>query len=93
MTTTPSSPGAPITDKRQLVEYLGVLWKQKWVILLVALLGPVAAYVWTMRQPRIYQADCLIEYDPNPPKPLGREVEDTTSPMMLRSTRPYSRTR
>jgi succinoglycan biosynthesis transport protein ExoP len=73
----------------QVVEYFGVLWKRKWIVLLVAVLGTAAAYAWTMRQPRIYQADCLIEYDPNPPKPLGREVEDVASPMMWWETREY----
>jgi capsular exopolysaccharide synthesis family protein len=73
----------------QVVEYVGVLWKRKWVIVLVAALVTAGAYVWTMRQPRIYQADCLIEYDPDPPKPLGREVEDVASPMMWWETREY----
>ncbi|HET6340375.1 MAG TPA: Wzz/FepE/Etk N-terminal domain-containing protein, partial [Polyangiales bacterium] len=89
MSTQPTSLSTGRAATTQVVEYFGVLWKRKWIVLLVAVLGTAAAYAWTMRQPRVYQADCLIEYDPNPPKPLGREVEDVASPMMWWETREY----
>jgi capsular exopolysaccharide synthesis family protein len=34
-----------------------------------------------MRQPRIYEATATIEYDPNPPRPLGNGVEDVAAPV------------
>ena len=37
--------------------------------------------VWTLKQPKLYQATCTIEYDPNPTTPLGREVEDVANPI------------
>jgi succinoglycan biosynthesis transport protein ExoP len=73
----------------QAVEYLRILWKRKWLILLIAGLGTGGAYAWTRGQPRVYEADCTLEYDPNPPKPLGREVDDLANPNMWWETREY----
>lgn len=86
--TEPQAAGAAIATTQSL-EYLRVLWKRKWLVLVVLVLGCAAAYAWTSRVPRIYQADCTIEYDPNPPKPLGREVEDVSAPMPWWETREY----
>jgi succinoglycan biosynthesis transport protein ExoP len=71
------------------LEYLQTLWKRRWVILLVAGLGCLAAYGWTLKQPRIYQADCTLQYDPNPPRPLGNEVADVASPMVWWESREF----
>lgn len=57
-----------------------VLWAHKWVVLVVALLVAGGVAFWTLRQPRIYEAVCSIEYDPTPPRPLGTKVEDVASP-------------
>jgi succinoglycan biosynthesis transport protein ExoP len=73
----------------QAVEYLRILWKRKWLILLIAGLGSGGAYAWTREQARVYEADCTLEYDPNPPKPLGREVDDLANPNMWWETREY----
>ena len=59
---------------------------------MVALVGTGAAYAWTARQPRIYQADCLIEYDLNPPKPLGHAVEEVSAPIGPCESREYATT-
>jgi capsular exopolysaccharide synthesis family protein len=40
-----------------------------------------AVIFWTLRQPKIYQATCTIEYDPNPTTPLGHQVEDVSNPI------------
>lgn len=62
-------------------EYLRVLWTYKWLILaMTAVVGTVVIF-WTLRQPKVYQATCTIEYDPTPTTPLGREVEDVTNPI------------
>jgi len=52
-----------------------------WVILLVTGVVGGAVLLYTMQQPRRYQAPCTIEYDPHPTTPLGREVEDVSSPV------------
>jgi len=36
---------------------------------------------WTLRTPKIYEATCTVEYDPNPSKPLGGQVEDVADPI------------
>lgn len=64
-----------------LVAYVRVLWSHKWVILAVAVgIGALVVF-WTVRQPKVYQATCSIEYDPNPVTPLGQEVEDVANPV------------
>lgn len=41
----------------------------------------LAGVVWTIRTPKIYEATCTVEYDPNPSKPLGGQVEDVADPI------------
>ena len=53
----------------------------KWLILGVALVVGLGVIFWTLKQPKIYKATTVIEYDPNPTQPLGRRVEDVASPM------------
>ena len=79
----------PSSSSAQLVDYARLLWKRKWLILLIAVIGCGAAYAWTLRQPRIYQADCTLEYDPDPPKPLGRDLEDSNNGGMWWESREY----
>ncbi len=62
-------------------EYLRILWAYKWLILGMTAAVGAAVVFWTVRQPKIYQATCTIEYDPNPVSPLGREVEDVANPV------------
>lgn len=59
---------------------IGALWQRKWWIMLATGLSIGVAYYWTSRQPRIYRADCTIEYETNPQRPLGNAVEDTSMP-------------
>ena len=87
--TNTSQNGTGTVSTAQLYDYSRVLWKRKWLIVVVAALGVSAAYGWTRTQPRIYQADCTLEYDPDPPKPLGRDVEDTAAPGMWWESREY----
>lgn len=37
--------------------------------------------VWTAQTPKVYEATCTVEYDPNPSKPLGAQVEDVADPI------------
>ncbi|MCB9591651.1 MAG: polysaccharide biosynthesis tyrosine autokinase [Sandaracinaceae bacterium] len=52
-----------------------------WLVLLVTIAVGSLVTVWTLRQPRVYQATCIIEYDPHPTTPLGSDVEDVSSPI------------
>jgi len=76
-------------ESLQLFEYARLLWKRKWLVLLCSALGFGAAYLWTRTQVRVYQADCTIEYEPNPAKPLGRSMDDTDGPARYFETREY----
>lgn len=59
--------------------HLAELWRYRWLVPAMAALVVLAATVWVVRQPRVYQASASLEYDPNPSKPLGATIEDSTS--------------
>jgi len=59
-----------------------IVWAHKWVVLATILLVSGGVAYWTLRQPRVYEAVCSIEYDPSPVRPLGTKVEDVASPVM-----------
>ena len=80
---------SPVGSTNQLLEYLRTLWKRKWLVFMAALAGASSAYAWTLYQTPIYEADCTLQYDPNPPKPLGSEIEDTTGGSQFWETREY----
>ncbi len=40
-----------------------------------AVLVTVAVGFWTMKQTKIYEASASVQFDPNPPRPLGGKVE------------------
>ncbi len=71
------------------VLYVRALWKRRWMVAAVAILGCVAAMAWSTKQPRIYQADATIMYDPSPTQPLGGEVTDVASPMAWWESREF----
>ena len=84
-TSIPPSPAEALNARPAALplEYLQTLWKRRWVIVLIASLGCLAAYGWTAKQPRIYEADCSLQYDPNPPRPLGNDMADVASPTAM----------
>ena len=59
---------------------LRLLRERKWVILGTASIVLVATVFYTLRQPKVYEAICTIQYDPTPPRALGSEVEDVAAP-------------
>ncbi len=44
-------------------EYLGVLWRRKWVVVLLAVIGAVSAYGFSALQPEQYRADVDLIYE------------------------------
>lgn len=54
-------------------------WKtlrKRWIwVVTLTLLAVVAAGFYTAGQQRIYSASCTLQIDPNPPRPLGSEVQ------------------
>ncbi|MDQ3030799.1 MAG: polysaccharide biosynthesis tyrosine autokinase [Myxococcota bacterium] len=59
-----------------LLRSLRTYW---WLILLVTVGISAGATAWTVRQPRIYEAVCVVEFDPNPARPLGEQMPDVDS--------------
>jgi len=57
------------------------LWEYKWLIAAITVLVLVAGTIWTVRTPKIYEATTTIEYDPNPSRPLGAQVQDVADPI------------
>ncbi|MDH5674596.1 MAG: polysaccharide biosynthesis tyrosine autokinase [Myxococcales bacterium] len=72
----PPSSGSSDFDLRQLID---PLFKYKWLIVSVAFAALALTYFWTLQRPRIYEADSTLEHDPNPARPLGRDIEDVSS--------------
>jgi succinoglycan biosynthesis transport protein ExoP len=65
-----------IEDQSDILSLLRGLIAHKWLILGATLAGGLLVGLWTMRQPKIYQGTCTLEYDPSPPRPLGSEIEE-----------------
>lgn len=72
-----SSPRSEL-DVRSLVR---TLFAFKWLILACVVVVGAGVAFWTLQQPRIYEAKTVIEFDPNPVRPLGDDVEDVADPM------------
>ncbi|NUP07096.1 MAG: polysaccharide biosynthesis tyrosine autokinase [Polyangiaceae bacterium] len=74
-----SGPNAGGTADRQPIVDLLALWRpirKYWITTLMIAVGTaVAAGFWTMGQPKIYEATATVQFDPNPPRPLGNKVD------------------
>ncbi len=60
----------------QPMEQLRQLWKHRWIVLSGVALALCLDALWVLRQPKIYAATAVLQFEPNPPRPLGRQVED-----------------
>src|SRR5690554_5047479 len=69
-------PEATVVPEPTLRDYLDVVLKWRWLIVVsfVIALGVAAAVVW--RMPRIYRAVATLELSPNAPRYLGAGVQD-----------------
>jgi succinoglycan biosynthesis transport protein ExoP len=65
--------GALDFDMRQLPS---LLWRYKWSIAGIFTAFVAVAMVVTLSMTKVYEAEVTIEFDPNPPRPLGEQVED-----------------
>jgi capsular exopolysaccharide synthesis family protein len=62
-----------------VTEQLKQLWKHRWIMLSCVALTLCLDALWVLRQPKIYAATAVLQFEPNPPRPLGRQVEDLDS--------------
>lgn len=66
-------------DQNPSLEQLRLLWKHRWIILSGIAVALCIDALWVLRQPKIYAATTSVQFDPNPPRPLGRQVEEVES--------------
>ena len=63
----PAGPGlngdAPEGEGLTLRDYLAVVWRRKWVIILVTVVATLAAYFFAARQPDMYSANTDLIYE------------------------------
>ncbi|QQR90883.1 MAG: polysaccharide biosynthesis tyrosine autokinase [Myxococcales bacterium] len=57
-------------------ELIATFLRFRWLVIGLTIASLGATALWTFRQPKIYTTSCTIEYNPNPPRPLGDEVQD-----------------
>jgi succinoglycan biosynthesis transport protein ExoP len=55
--------------------FLRSLWRYRWASLGITLAVAAAAWIYTSRQTPIYEAVTLLEFEPAPSRPLGKNVE------------------
>jgi uncharacterized protein involved in exopolysaccharide biosynthesis len=67
METSQASASKTASTGRELQHYISVLRKRWPVLAALVVLATVGTFVWTMRQPRIYQASCSIIIEANAP--------------------------
>ena len=70
---------AKLKDDRHPIIDLVALWRpvrKYWITtLMIAIATAVGAGFWTMGQTKIYEASATVQFDPNPPRPLGNKVD------------------
>lgn len=74
----PSGGSPPAEEAAQGINLFFVLrmLRKRWPIMVgVALIVSFAVTFYTLGQTKIYQATATVMFDPNPPRPLGRQVE------------------
>jgi|Cruoilmetagenom7_1024161.scaffolds.fasta_scaffold00125_31 tyrosine-protein kinase Etk/Wzc len=70
-----------------LVEILRVIWARKFLIAIIAVLAACLGVAWAVSQPRIYQADALVQIENRESTipglevltGMGREIEESTT--------------
>ena len=61
---------------RSLHEYLMIARKSWWIIALVLVGGVALSVLFTLRQPKVYQATASVVIDPQPPQVFGSQVQE-----------------
>src|SRR5438045_3719101 len=54
----------PRQDGIDLRQYVRQAWRRKWILLAVIVLIPIAAYLLTARQAKVYEASTLLKVAP-----------------------------
>jgi len=48
-------------DEEELMDYLRVFWKRKWLVVIPTLLCLTGAFLWSLFSDRVWEVDCLIQ--------------------------------
>lgn len=68
---------APSRDASgQFIDQLKQLWKHRWIVISIMAVTLCVDALWVLRQPKVYAAVATVQFDPSPPRPLGRQVEE-----------------
>ena len=59
----PSFVPEPEREGLTLRDYIAVLWRRKWIILLVVVVATASAFYFSYRQPKVYQANADLIYE------------------------------
>jgi capsular exopolysaccharide synthesis family protein len=76
----------PAVDERPstLRDYLQILWRRKWVVLQALVLVPLVAFVWSLREPPLYQASSAVLVNS---QNLAANLAEISDPTQLDTTR------
>lgn len=72
------APGSnePEQSSLQLRHYLEILRKRAWLVAAVVAVGVTGTVLYTLRQPKVYQASASVIIDPQPPQVFGSSVQE-----------------
>ncbi|MCD6500389.1 MAG: polysaccharide biosynthesis tyrosine autokinase [Deltaproteobacteria bacterium] len=59
----------------RLQQYLGIIWKRFWIVLLAVAIGVGGAFLITSRMPKKYRATASVEISLQAPQILGKQVQ------------------
>lgn len=65
-------------DGSDLFDFIRLLRRELRLIVVTAFAVGLATFFYSYHQPKVYEAVTSLEYDPNPPRPMGAAVEDVT---------------
>jgi capsular exopolysaccharide synthesis family protein len=74
----PTHPESPAPDEEKGIDVFAILrtLRKRWMLIAaITLAVALAVTFYTLGQTKIYQAEATMLFDPNPPRPLGRQVE------------------
>ena len=72
-----AAPPQPLAEPEiDLLAYWRVIRKRRWTIVTALILVMAAAVIWTIRQPKIYEATASVDIEQMAPQVLGSKVED-----------------
>lgn len=83
MTTETSAKQTATGEDGELAYFLRIGRKYPWLIVGATVLATLLSLFWTLRLPKIYEAQATLTYDPSPVAPLGEQVEDVAAPRVF----------